>query len=89
MMADLPVSKYAVIFMDAVKASVEILQVFGDLRDALQFMHQAIENNEEFADDFWFKKYRDSPNQTSIYRANWVVQKTLLARYMIVKYDDC
>lgn len=84
---NLPTTRYAVVFLDVLTANIEILQVFLTTKDALQYLHLIIDANVDFEDPSYYKKYNDSINQVSVYKANWLTPKTLTARYFICNHE--
>ena len=71
-MPGVQVIKYAVIHLDCVESNVNILNVFDDMRDAVKYMNESIDETEEFNNSNYIKKYHDNIKQISIYKANFI-----------------
>ena len=80
--------KWAVLSMDVILSNVKILCVFDDIRDAIVFMNNCIDANEEWKDESYFRKIHNNTEQCSIYKTNWMTEKTLIHRYFTNQYND-
>jgi hypothetical protein len=53
------------------EANCTILSVHSDYKNALEALNLALDNNPDFEDSVYFKKYHDSKDVISIYRAHY------------------
>ena len=80
--------KYSVIYLDLEQANCTILSVHSDYKNALESLNLALDNNLDFGDALYFKKYHDSKDVISIYRTHYIMSKTLIGRYCIKSFSE-
>jgi hypothetical protein len=80
--------KYLVIYLNLEEANCTILSVHSDYKNALESLNLALDNNPDFGDSVYFKKYHDSKDVVSIYRTNYIMSKTLIGRYCIKSFSE-
>ena len=77
---------YIVIKLDVLADNIDILSIFDDSRDALAYLTEVVDKNDEIADVNTYRKIIDSCNQISTYKTHYIANKTLLFRYFIKEY---
>lgn len=88
-MSRVQVIKYAVIYLDLLENDIQIVSVHNDIKDSLYQLNKTIDNNEEYNNTTYFKKYHDNQMCVSIFKTNYIMPKSLIGRYVIKQYDDC
>lgn len=79
--------KYAVIKLNTITNTCNILNVFLTKKDALEFMNCAIDDDLEFISD-WYKKEHESTDNIAIYQLHFVARKSLVCKYFLQQYED-
>lgn len=83
-----PITKFAVVYLDTIADTTEILKVFSDARDALSFLTDYIDNHEDYQDENWIRKQYENSRVVSVFSCHWVSTKTLVARYFVLPFED-
>jgi hypothetical protein len=60
-------TKWSVIHLNVQTSDITVLGVFSNMRDAVQHMHKAV-NDERYNNDNFIKKYYDNTHEISIYQ---------------------
>ena len=69
---------YIVIKLDVLADNIDILSIFDDQRDALSYLTNEVDKNEDIADVINYRKIIDCPNQISIYKTHYFANKSLV-----------
>jgi hypothetical protein len=64
------------------------LSFHSDYKNALEALNLALDNNLDFEDSVYFKKYHDSKDVISIYKTHYIMSKTLIGRYCIKSFTE-
>jgi hypothetical protein len=55
--------KYSVIYLNLEEANCTVLSVHSDYKNALEALNLALDNNLDFGDSLYFKKYHDGKDE--------------------------
>lgn len=80
--------KFIVIYLDVISSNCTILSSHHHHKDAINSMNQFVDQNKEFDNPSSYKKYYDNTNIISIYKANYIMSKTLIGRYFIKTFEE-
>lgn len=77
--------RWMVLRLDVKSNIIMLYETFEDERDAMIYMVNLVENEDEFKDDIWYKKMIEEQS-ISIYKCGWFFKKELLYRYFMKHY---
>lgn len=78
-------NKFIILKIDCEEYNVEVIGVFEEERDAIQYLQLEIQTDENIKDPDWYKKLLDE-NSISVYKLGYIFKKTLIYRYFIKHY---
>ena len=80
-------TKYAVIKLDCINNTVEIIDTFIEYEKALFCLSHSVSMIEQYLDEESYKRYFNE-DFISIYKVNWITTKSLIERFIICPFGN-